>query len=299
MFVPTRPRHLLALLWATLFIACGRRDAKITREAAAGASSESTQTQSCFEIVSKDNSPSARAVFAAKRCQGGGVTWAGILRVLIDRRGTSKPVELATPGWTGDVRILSVAGRPTRVAIDDEADAALFCADSARLVNDIRGDIRRLNAEPTELERAMAAADPLALECFPSGTSVESLLKSLTPPPPPSPAEADARKTGLIRVREALTKQRTWCWRKSGAEFGGEGGFTLHSDGQVSAFSATGTDTGSGRWTFEDDGRIEVVGSAGALGLHHFDVGASGNLGFNHTAGREELDPCARPVLPG
>jgi len=287
-------RGLLGLAWATLFVACARRDPSTTREPGPEDSERLAQAPSCFDVVAKDNSAATRTVFAAKRCQGGGVTWAGILGILTDRRGESKPAEAPTPGWTGDVRILSWDGRPTRIAIDDEGDAARFCADSERLVSDIRADIKRLNADPAELERAMGAADPLALECLPDGTSLETLLKGMTPPPPPSPAEARARETSRARLRAALAKQRTWCWGKGGAAFGGKGGLTLHADGKATEFGNV-DQARDGRWTLRDDGRIEVIVPGGH---HHFDVGESGRLGFDHSGGREELDACEPPVSP-
>ena len=38
-------------------------------------------------------------------------------------------------------------------------------------------DVKRLNADRAELERAMGDADPLALECLRPGTSLERLLR--------------------------------------------------------------------------------------------------------------------------
>ena len=136
------------------------------RAAAVPSERDVSRSRRCFTVASEDNSPSTRALFDAKHCQGGGVTWAAILDVLLRRRGPSQPVEEATPGWTGDVRILTWNGGHTRIAIDDEGDAALFCADSQRLVDEIQNDVKRLNAHPPELERAMTEADPMALECF-------------------------------------------------------------------------------------------------------------------------------------
>jgi hypothetical protein len=123
----------------------------------------------CFDVVVRDNSPSTRKVFSAKRCQGGGVTWAAILGVLIQLRGPSKAIESA--GWTGDVRTLFWNGKTVRVAIDEEGDRARFCTDSGQLLGDVQNDVARLNANPEDLERAMGEADPLALECVQNGAS--------------------------------------------------------------------------------------------------------------------------------
>ncbi len=142
-------------------------------------------TPACFDVRASDSSSSTRAVFAAKHCQGGGVTWAGILGVLTKRRGTSRPIEEPTPGWTGDVRILSWDGGAARIGIDDEADAARFCTDSPKLLASMRRDVERLNADRAELERAIGEAHLLALECLPEGMSPEEILRGLTPPPSP------------------------------------------------------------------------------------------------------------------
>jgi hypothetical protein len=49
---------------------------------------------------------------------------------------------------------------------------ATLCADSPRLVDELRSDVTRLNMRPAELVRAMGEANPLALECTSQGTSV-------------------------------------------------------------------------------------------------------------------------------
>ena len=124
------------------------------------------RSRRCFSTVAEDNSPSTQALFDTRHCQGGGVTWAAIVEVLLRRRGPSEAVEEVTPGWTGDVRVLSWKGGRTRVGIDVEGDAVQVCADSHRLLDEIQSDVNRLNALRPELERAMAEADPTALECF-------------------------------------------------------------------------------------------------------------------------------------
>jgi hypothetical protein len=280
---------LVGLVGLALCFGCARRNPP-SPSASQESNEQPTQRPRCFDVLARDNSPSTRKVFSAKRCQGGGVTWAAIMEALVRRRGPSKPVEAPTPGWTGDVRAVSWKGKNVRVAIDDEGDAARFCTDSDQVLADLRSDVARLNGNGAELETTMGEADPLALECCLDDAAVSTLMKGLVPPQP-SPAEARAREESLARLRSTLAKQRTWCWRKSGMAFGEKGGFTLLPDGRVTGFG-NGDASGAGRWTFEDDGRIEVVGP----GLHHFDVGETGHLGFNHSQGREELDPCPAPA---
>lgn len=250
----------------------------------------------CFHVVATDNSPSTRAVFEAKRCQGGGVTWAAILDALVRRRGTSEPIEDEVPGWTGDVRTLSWNGDVARFAIDDEGDEALFCTDSDRLLQDVQADVKRLNGRAAELEGAMGEADPLALECFSDDSAVAKLLGRMARPPEPSGAEARWRDEHLARLRAVLAAHRTWCWRPSGKAFGAAGGLTLQPDGRVTAFDPSGASIGGGRWKLEQEGRVEIIGDTAAVGLHYFDVEDSGHLGFNHSAGREELDACEVPA---
>jgi hypothetical protein len=54
-----------------------------------------------------NNSPSTRAVFKARHCQGGGVTWTAILYVLARRMSRVAPVFKATPQWNGDLFTLN------------------------------------------------------------------------------------------------------------------------------------------------------------------------------------------------
>jgi hypothetical protein len=243
----------------------------------------------CFSVRADQNSAVTRAVFDEKHCQGGGVTWAAIVRVLLQRRGRSEPVLEPTPGWSGYVYTLTWDGGNTRWSLDDEGDGALFCADSARLVKEVEAQLKTLNSEKAALEDAMAAADPRELECFPSGASAAELLARLEPPPPLSPAEVSARQASLAGLRAALERQRTWCFNARGSVSGGKGGFTLHPDGRATTFG-DGQPVSEGRWRFEDDGRLQLLTPRH---LHYFDASSNGKLGFNHTGGREELTPCS------
>ncbi len=275
------------LVSAVLALSCAESDGKPSGGAAASKAPTVARKPLCFDVVASTNSSSTQAVFRAKKCQGGGVTWSGLLGVLVDRRGDSQSAGADTAGWTGDVRELTWKNSSVRVGIDDEADAARFCTDSQALLDAIQSDVRELNVDAAKLEGAMAQAHPLASECAPDAATMAALMRNLDPVPPISPAETQFRAASLARLRDVLAKERTWCWRKSGVSFGGMGGLTLHADGKATAFGNSNAPQ-SGKWTFEDDGRVQVL----AGGLHHFDVGKSGHLGFDHTGGREELDPC-------
>jgi hypothetical protein len=179
--------RLLGLVGLAFCAGCARRPAPApSRGEASGPTARAPQAPRCFDVTARDDSPSTREVFRAKRCQGGGVTWAAILEVLVHRRGASTAVEGETPGWTGDVRALSwKGGTKVRVAIDDEADAARFCAGSDEVLAAVRGDVARVNASAAELERAMREADPLALECAVAGLSGSTWSSAIAPPPRP------------------------------------------------------------------------------------------------------------------
>jgi hypothetical protein len=279
------------LLGAAFYLAACQRTGVTREQGALGEPSKAgaSGTPECFSVTAESTSASARSIFAAKRCQGGGVTWAGILNVLVQRRGETRAVEQPTSGWTGDVRILSWKGGTARFAIDDEGSAALFCSDATDLLNDIRSEAKRLNESSAELARAMAETDPESLECFPEGLAPGELLKRASPPPPISPAEAGARAESLARLRALLSEQHTWCWTPGAARFTPwKGAFSLDVDGRVTEPGKTGPSS-VGSWSYEEDGRIQVLlpGS-----IHHFETTGNGRLGFNHTEGREELRPC-------
>jgi len=116
----------------------------------------------CFDVTAENNSAGTRAVFEARRCQGGGVTWEAILRVLMDRRGSVEAVEDLTPGWTGAVYTLN---GHTRFSLDAEGSAVQLCADDPGLVAGIRREYERLNSAGPELKRVMERASADDLEC--------------------------------------------------------------------------------------------------------------------------------------
>lgn len=287
--VMTRKRLLELALVIAAASGCQKRPPPVAAPAPSSSSIVVLSTPRCFSVRADQNSAVTRAVFDEKHCQGGGVTWAGIVRVLLKRRGSSQPMLEPTPGWSGDVHTLTWDGGNTRWSLDDEGDGAVFCADSARLVQEVEAQVKSLNSEKAALEDVMAAANPRELECLPSGISAAELLALLKPPPPLSPAEVSARQSSLARLRAALERQRTWCFDARGSVSGGKGGFTLHPDGRATTFG-DGQPASEGRWTFEDDGRLELLTPRH---LHHFDASSNGALGFNHSEGREELTPCS------
>lgn len=103
---------------------------------------------SCVDFVVGDNTPETQAVFDARQCQGGGVTWAALLHVLVARHGQIDP---------------------RTYHINPEGDAAQLCASPA-LVQAIRADYEQLNHDPAELRRAMAASNARDLECDAAGS---------------------------------------------------------------------------------------------------------------------------------
>ena len=246
----------------------------------------------CFSVEAAKNSPPTRALFGSRRCQGGGVTWAGILGVLASRRGRVEPVVEPTPGWTGSVSTLN--GR-TRFSIDDEGDQALFCSADAQLLHAVQEEYRRLNADSAALERARAQTSALSLECLEADGGVPALPR-LVPPPLPAQATAAARAE-LERLRLTVLREPSWCF-PTGDVQGHTGALRLMADGTAIHVPGPGKPSREGRWSFPravettGDTRIEV--DAGIL--LHLNVGESGRLGFDYTDAkgapvREELIP--------
>lgn len=102
-----------------------------------------TSAPSCFDVAVEDNTPGTQAVFDEHHCQGGGVTWGALLRVLVARH-----AEIA----------------PGTIHIDEEGDAAQLCA-PASTARTLHADYQRLNHDPVDLARAMAASSTRELEC--------------------------------------------------------------------------------------------------------------------------------------
>jgi hypothetical protein len=133
----------------------------------------------CFDATPANTSASTKKVFAARHCQGGGVTWAGILEVLARRRGSVTAVETPTPGWTGAVYMLGA----TRFAIDEEGDAARFCSDEPALLVSMRTEHARMNADEAALTRALNEAPALQVECSEPDGSPPKLPANMFPVP--------------------------------------------------------------------------------------------------------------------
>ena len=112
-----------ALLGALLFAACSKHE------------------RQCFTVAVDDNSEQTNALFEARDCQGGGVTWAGLLTQFARQRGS------------------------TRFTIDEEGDAAQFCTDAKDLHDAARAEVARLNADLKALRAALDSADALEVEC--------------------------------------------------------------------------------------------------------------------------------------
>lgn len=271
--------------FATLLLAGGCAKNK-TSEVSAPA----VESRTCFEATASANGASTRAVFSARHCQGGGVTWAPLLQALAKRRGPVTRIDERTPGWTGVVYALS----GTRFSIDDEGDAAQFCSNDAALVSAVRADYQRLNADAGALRRALSEASAVEMECLEADGSVPA-QPVFVPPPEPGPAILAQTRADLERVRKAIHDQPVWCFPPDDGE-GLTGALRFSDDGLVTWTAYAGAKPITGKWNAPPpttgDPRIEVI--AGAV-LHHFDVGASGRLGFNligkTSITREELVP--------
>lgn len=238
----------------------------------------------CFDVTTSRNSPSTRSVFAARHCQGGGVTWAPILGALVKRRGAVVPAPTSSSGMTGDVAILD--GK-IRFAIDEEGDAARFCSDDRGLLETIRTDYRQVNGDAAALERAMAEASPLAMECL-GADGKPPPLPALLPAPVLPKEQASAAGARLARLRALLDREPAWCFapddpaRRVGVLrfLPGDRVTQTLSDGRlVAAGAVVWPREGSG------DDRMQLVlhsvqpGFRGAAGVFHLDLGPTGRLG--------------------
>ena len=119
----------------------------------------------CLDLTVGGNSEATTAVFQARGCQGGGVTWAALLNALARRHGKASIVEEPSTEWTGDVQLLDGADGSTLFSIDEEGDAARFCTRSRALLESITREAALLNHDAKELKKAMAEASAEGLEC--------------------------------------------------------------------------------------------------------------------------------------
>ena len=276
-----RVAAVLALAALAALPACNRKASQATSIA-------------CFDATTRDTSAAARAVFAERHCQGGGVTWAGLINVLVQRRGSVAPVLEATPGWTGGVSTLN--GR-ARFSIDDEADSARFCTDDAELLADVRQDYERLEADQAFLRKAMSEAPPLALECLDVDGGISALL-DLVPLPGLPPDQARTVGASVVRLRETIRKQPAWCFPGGQAFDGSTGALRFTPDDRVVYTPSKGAAPREGTVTWPRDGsgddRVQITEPT----LLHLDVsdsdaGRPGRSYFGKDGGlvREELIP--------
>jgi hypothetical protein len=207
--------------------------------------------------------------------------------VLAARQGRVEDVEEPLAGWTGGVSKLEGA---ILFSIDDEGDAARFCAASPELVATMRREVARLNGDADLLARAMGGASALAMECLEADGTLPK-LPAAVPIPAPPPERLAATHAALERLKQALARQPIWCFppddhaRRAGA-------LRFSSDGGVTWTATNGELVGRGRWVLPheelEDERIEVLlervpGAKGPGGgtLEHFDLGTTGRIGLD------------------
>lgn len=136
----------------------------------------------CFEATASGNSALTRSLFEARHCQGGGVTWSALLRVVAGHLARLDPVLEPTPGWTGSVYKVDGGGL---LSIDDEGDAARVCSGNAPLLASLRDAYERLNGDAVALGRTMAQASALEMECLEADGSPPRLPDPFPVPTPP------------------------------------------------------------------------------------------------------------------
>jgi hypothetical protein len=253
------------LLGAISFLACNK-------DAARG------KSVGCFDATGAATSQGSRAVFAERHCQGGGVTWAGVLGTLLRRHGHVEPVPQPPPGWTGNVGTLN---RRALVSVDDEGGSARLCADDSELLGTLRSDYERVNADVRLLREAMNEASSLNLECWEADGGIPE-LPSMFPAPVLPEAELRATQLRIQLLKETLRKQPLWCFPGDGAFADQAGALRFMADDRVVYTPLHGGPTQSMavRWPREgnEDSRIEIDGLS-VLSVLHLDVGDTGRLG--------------------
>ena len=121
----------------------------------------------CFSMTAGMNSGGTNALFARRELQGGGYTWAAIVGALVE--GYTKLIRVAD-GYSGAMphfgqpMIVRYRGAQTWYILDEEGDAAVFCAGEPALLDAVRADYKRLNGDANALERAIDRVPPAELE---------------------------------------------------------------------------------------------------------------------------------------
>jgi hypothetical protein len=112
----------------------------------------------CFTADAAANRRATRALFERRDLQGGGPTWSAILEAVV--KGYTTFVR-ASDGYVagmphfGTGTIVTFRGRQTWYLLDEEGDAATFCAGDKQLLAQVRADYDRLNGDARALEQAL------------------------------------------------------------------------------------------------------------------------------------------------
>ena len=154
------------LLLAALAIAAGT--ASVAASAAPNQrKSAATASGKCFTLAYGANSRGTNALFERRKLQSGGPTWAAIIASAVKSYTTFvRYADSYTPDMPGFGGAVIVRYRKTLTwyVLDDEAEAAIFCAGDKALLAEARADYERLNKDAKALERAIDRADPNELE---------------------------------------------------------------------------------------------------------------------------------------
>jgi hypothetical protein len=133
----------------------------------ASAAHAEPKAERCFSITSGMNSRGTNAVFNKRHLQGGGPTWRAIVESVMQAYAKPlRPADPHTPGMPGFglAMIAAFHGAETWYVVDDEADAAIFCAGDPALLAAVRADHKRLNGNAKALNDALARIPPGELE---------------------------------------------------------------------------------------------------------------------------------------
>ncbi len=119
----------------------------------------------CFSVVASLATTRSKAVLREHGLGGNGPTWAAIVQAVVLRHGKDvRALEAPPPGYPGFGAPYAIAlpGGSSWYTVDDEADAAVFCAPDADLRAKVKADVERADQDDDARARAIAEAAAFA-----------------------------------------------------------------------------------------------------------------------------------------
>jgi hypothetical protein len=154
-------------LGIAMIIAAGHLAGCEGKERARPSTQAPPAAHSCLNVTVGQNSRGTIEVFERRSLQGGGPTWAALLKVFVQRHTTTiaetHAYRAGMPGF-GVPFVARYRGGETWFILDEEGDGAILCSGTVDLLNDVRAEYERANSDQLELERALNEVDASELE---------------------------------------------------------------------------------------------------------------------------------------